>query len=155
MKHFVILGKLETKYNCPYFNNDVTIISMNKHWDEDMLPDGIKWFDLHEEPQKENADFTKENFPFEACHKLVGGKRFCCTMAYMIAWCVLEGADKISIYGCKYTDDGNPRRQRELHNVREMLFYCLAKNIEIEICEDDVEFLFPEYHTEDGQDFDQ
>lgn len=155
MNHFCIIGKLESKYLCPYFNDEkVTTLSMNKHYDNDMLPDIDLWFDLHENPENENADFTKDNFPFEECHKLVG-RRFYTTMAYMIAWCVLQGCTKLSIYGAKFTDDGNPRRQRELHNVREMLFYCLGKGIELEICEDDIDDLFPEHIVDDGEDFDQ
>lgn len=155
-KHFVSLGKLPSKYLCPYFENDnVTIISMNYHVDENLLPHVDLWFDLHEEPQKENADYKKQNFPFELCHELVGGKRFCCTMAYMIAWCIIQGAEKISIYGCKYVDDGNVRRQRELHNVRELLMFALGRGVEIEICSEDKDYLFPEHRVEDGQDFDQ
>lgn len=155
MKEICIMGKLESKYQSPFNNSDVEIWSMNSHFDEVFIPRVDKWFDIHEQPTRENADYTKDNFPFEQCHELVNGKRFCSTMAYMIAFAVLQGADKISIYGARFTDDGNPRRQRELHNVREMLFFCMGKGIEIEICEDDVEDLFPEYKTVEGQDFDQ
>lgn len=155
MKHFAILGKLESKYNCNFDDKDITIISMNSHWDESMLPRVDLWFDIHEEPTRENADYTKDNFPFEKCHELVHGRRFCSTMAYMIAWCILQGANKISFYGSRFEDDGNPRRQRELHNVREMLFFAMGKGIEIEICEEDIEYLFPEHIPEIGMDFDQ
>jgi len=154
MKHYVILGKLESKYLCPYFEDECTIISMNNHWDSYLIPRCDLWFDIHNNPDNTNADYTKDNFPFEDCHKLVG-RRFCSTMSYMIAWCVLQGAEKISIYGAKFTEDGNPRRQRELHNVREMLFYCLGKGIEIDICEDDLPYLFPEHIPDEGADFDQ
>ena len=153
MKHIVILGKLQTKYNAPFDDTDVEIWSMNLHDDAYLIPRVDKWFDLHEEPEID-ADYNKQNFPFEECHKLVG-RRFCTTMAYMIAFAVLQGADKLSIYGAKFTDDGNPRRQRELHNVREMLFYCMGKGIEIEICEDDIDDLFPEHIPNVGEDFDQ
>ena len=155
MKEICIIGKLETKYQAPFDNPNVEIWSMNSHFDEVFIPRVDKWFDIHEEPTRENSDYTKDNFPFDQCHELVHGKRFCSTMAYMIAFAILQGADKISIYGAKFTDDGNPRRQRELHNVREMLFFSLGRNIEIEVCEDDVEDLFPEYKTVEGQDFDQ
>jgi len=155
MKHIIILGKLESKYSCPYFEDpEVEIWTMNKHWDMDMIPRIDKTFDLHEEPEIE-ADYTKNNFPFDQCHELVKGRRFCTTMAYMLAFAVLQNVKKISIYGCKYQSDGNPRRQRELHNVREMIFFCLGRNIEIEIGEDDVEYLFPEHINLEGQDFDQ
>ena len=155
MKEYCIIGKLETKFYAPFDNKEITFLSMNSHWDESMLPSNILWFDIHEEPTRENANYTKDNFPFEECHKLVHGRRFCSTMAYMIAWCILQGAEKISIYGSRFEDDGNPRRQRELHNVREMLFFCLGRGIEIEICEEDVEYLFPEHIPEIGMDFDQ
>ena len=154
MKHFVILGKLQSKYDFRDYNDNVTVISMNKHFDAEFLERVDYWFDLHENPENKEAHFTKQNFPFEECHKLVG-RRFYTTMAYMIAWCVLQNADKISIYGAKFTDDGNIRRQRELHNVREMLFYCMGKGIEIFINPNDIDDLFPEHIVDDGEDFDQ
>jgi len=154
MKHFVILGKLQSKYDFRDYNDNVTVISMNKHFDAEFLERVDYWFDLHENPENKEAQFTKQNFPFEECHKLVG-RRFYTTMAYMIAWCVLQNADKISIYGAKFTDDGNIRRQRELHNVREMLFYCMGKGIEIFINPNDIDDLFPEHIVDDGEDFDQ
>ena len=156
MKHIVILGKLESKYYfTDYDNPDLEVWSMNSHWDEAMLPRVDKWFDIHEEPTRETTDFTKDNFPFEECEKLVHGKRFVTTTAYLIAYAILQGATKISLYGMRFTDDGNPRRQRELHNVREMLFFCMGRGIEIEICEEDVEYLFPQHIPDDGVDFDQ
>lgn len=155
-KHFVILGKLESKYLCPYYDNtDIIITSMNSHWDEYLIPRVDLWFDLHENPTKKNANFTKSNFPFDKCHNLLGGRYFCSTMSYIIAWCILEGAEKISIYGCRYTDDGNIRRQRELHNVRELIWFAKGHGVEVEICDEDIEYLLPEHIPDDGADFDQ
>ena len=128
---------------------------MNSHYDEYLLPRVDLWFDIHEEPTREKADYTKDNFPFEECEKLVHGKRFVTTTAYLIAWCILQGATKIYLYGMRFTDDGNPRRQRELHNVREMLFFCMGRGIEIEVCEEDIPYLFPEHVPDAGMDFDQ
>lgn len=152
MKEYILLGKLETKFLAPFDNTNAIIISMNKHFDMDMIPRVDLWFDLHQEPEIK-ADYTVKNFPFEECHKLVG-RRFYSTMSYMIAWCILQGADKISIYGAKFTPDGNLRRERELHNVRELLFYCLGRGIEIEICDEDKEYLFPEHVVSEYEDFD-
>ena len=95
MKEICILGKLQTKYLAP-FDKDIEIWSMNLHDDEFLIPRVDKWFDLHTIPQKISADYTKDNFPFEECHKLVNGRRFCSTMAYMIAFAILQNADKIS-----------------------------------------------------------
>lgn len=155
MKHIQILGKLPSKFDADWEDTNSEIWSMNTHFDEIMLPRVDRWFDLHEEPSKPSADFTKENFPFEQCHELVQGRRFVTTMAYMLAFAVLQGAEKISIYGARFSDDGNLRRQRELHNVREMLFFCLGRGIEIYINPNDVDYLFPEHITADGVDFDQ
>ena len=155
MKHFQILGKLQSKYAADFDDNDSVIISMNKHFDEDLIPRVDLWFDLHETPDKEDADFTKDNFPFEDCHELVHGRRFVTTAAYLIAWCILQGAEKISLYGMRFTADGNSRRERELHNVREMIYFCMGRGIEVEIGESDLEFLFPEHIPMDGEDFDQ
>ena len=154
MRHICILGKLQTKFLAP-FDSDAEIWSMNLHDDEFLLPRVDKWFDLHHRPQKDSADYKLNNFPFEACHELVHGRRFCTTTAYLIAFAVLQGATKISIYGVRFTPDGNTRRERELQNVREMLFFCLGKGIDLEICEDDINYLFPEHTPLDGEDFDQ
>ena len=154
MKEFCILGKLSTKYYAPFDNENITIISMNAHNDECMIPRVDYWFDLHHNPEKENADYTIDNFPFEECHKLMG-RRFCTTMSYLIAWCILQGATKIYLYGSRFTLDGNPRRERELHNVREWICYCLGKGIEIEIYDEDKPYLFPEHIVDENEDFDQ
>lgn len=148
-----ILGKLQSKYLVDFQDKDLEIWSMNVHDDEYLLPRVDKWFDLHTYPQRQ-AHYTKDNFPFEKCHELVG-RRFYSTMAYMIAFAVLQGATTIQIFGSRFNDDGNTRRQRELHNVREMLFYCLGKGINIEICNEDIDYLFPEHVPDDGMDFDQ
>ena len=154
MKRFAILGKLESKYLCNFEDKDLTIISMNKHFDEEFIPRVDLWFDLHEIPDRENCDYTKQNFPFEECHELVHGKRFCTSAAYLIAWCILQGATEISLYGMRFTPD-HERRARELHNVREMIYFCWGRGIDINVCEDDVEYLIPEHIPMDGADFDQ
>lgn len=154
MKHIVILGKLESKYYAPFDDKECEIWSMNSHWDEDMIPRVDKWFDLHEHPERKKCDYTKDNFPFEECEELVHGKRFCTTAAYLIALAILQEADKISLYGMRFTDDGNPRRQRELHNVREMIYFCWGRGIEVE-CPADKEYLIPEHIPDFGMDFDQ
>lgn len=153
MKEFTILGKLSSKFLADFDNKNTTIISMNKHWDMHMIPRVDLWFDLHEQPEIK-ANYTKKNFPFEECNKLMG-QRFYTTMAYLIAWCIIQKADKIKIFGARFTNDGNERRQRELHNVREWICFALGKGIEIEICEEDKEYLFPEHIVDDGEDFDQ
>ena len=155
MKEIVLLGKLESKYLFDRYDDpNVEVFSMNKHFDEQFLDPRIKWFDLHINPDKEDADYTIDNFPFEECNKLMG-RRFCTTMAYLIAFAILQKAEKISIYGCRFTPDGNSRRERELHNVREWICYALGKGIIVEICEEDKEYLFPEHIVQDNEDFDQ
>lgn len=151
---FAILGKLETKYACPFEDPDLKIISMNKHSDEVMIPRVDLWFDLHEIPNRENCDYTKDNFPFEECHELVHGKRFCTSAAYLIAWCILQGADEIHLYGMQFTPD-HERRARELHNVREMIYFCWGRGINIIVGDEDIPYLIPEHIPMDGADFDQ
>lgn len=154
-KHITILGKLPSKFLADFSDPQNEIWSMNLHDDEFLIPRVDVWFDLHRQPKKESANLTIKNFPFEECHKLVEGRRFCSTAAYLIAYAIVKEATKISLYGMKFIDDGNLRRQRELHNVREMIFFAMGKGIEIEICEDDIPYLFPEHIPEDGVDFDQ
>lgn len=153
MKHIQILGKLESKFHADFDNENVEIWSMNKHVDANMLPRVDKWFDLHIQPSID-AHYTKQNFPFEKCHELVG-RRFVTTAAYMIAFAIVEGATEISLFGMRFTNDGNPRRQRELHNVRELIFYALGRGVKINIYSEDKPYLFPEHIVDDSEDFDQ
>ncbi len=152
-KKIAILGKLETKYSAPWDDLEYEIWSMNKHIDEAMLPRIDKWFDLHENPVKKDADFLKENFPFDACHELVHGRRYCTTAAYLIAYAILCGATTIALYGMRFDPD-HERRARELANVRQLIFFAWGRGIEVLIPED-YKALIPEHITDEGQDFDQ
>lgn len=149
----VILGKLESKYEAPFDNPEYEIWSMNTHVDEDMLPRVDKWFDLHITPTRQNADFTKNNFPFEQCHELVHGNRFYTTSAYLIAYAILQGATEILLYGMRFTPD-HARRARELENVRQMIFFAWGRGIEIDAPVDYM-YLIPEHIVSDEEDFDQ
>lgn len=153
MKHICILGKLPSKFMAP-FDEDCEIWSMNLHDDEFLIPRVDKWFDLHTEPARPNCEYTINNFPFEQCHDLVHGRRFVTTTAYLIAFAILQGAEKISLYGMRFQADGNSRRQRELHNVRELIFFAWGKGIQVEVPEDS-EYLIPEHIPDEGADFDQ
>ena len=152
-KKIVILGKLESKYYAPFNDPNCEIWSMNKHNDEEMIPRVDKWFDLHVDPGKKNADFTRDNFPFDLCHELVHGQRFCSTSAYLIAYAILCGATDIEIYGMRFTPD-HPRRARELENVRQLIFFGWGKGINITAPEDYM-YLIPEHVFDDTHDFDQ
>lgn len=153
MKKIVILGKLETKYDAPFEDNSYEIWSMNKHKDELLIPRVDKWFDLHLEPKKTDADILREDFPFEECHNLVGGKYFVTTAAYLIAYAILQGATDIYLYGMRFTID-HERRSRELHNTRELIFFAKGRGINVFI-PSDKEYLLPEHITKEGEDYDQ
>ena len=152
-KKIVILGKLETKYNAPFDDPEWEIWSMNKHIDEDLIPRVDKWFDIHINPIKKNADILRKDFPFEECNKLANGCYFNNITSYMIAYAILQGATDIALYGMRFTID-HERRQRELENVRQWIFFAMGRGINVTIpC--DKEYLLPEHIIKDGMDYDQ
>lgn len=150
-----ILGKLDTKYYAPFFDDTWTIWSMNKHIDGELIPRVDLWFDLHTKPQNKQATKIKKNFPFNEIHSMVGGKYFVTTAAYLIAYACYLDVKEIALYGMRFTDDGNSRRQRELHNVREMIFFARGKGIKVTVYEEDKPYLLPEHIVSDSEDFDQ
>ena len=152
-KKIVILGKLETKYNAPFDNPEWEIWSMNKHKDEDLIPRVDKWFDIHINPIKQNADILRKDFPFEECNKLANGCYFNNITSYMIAYAILQGATDIALYGMRFTID-HERRQRELDNVRQWIFFALGRGINVTIPYDK-EYILPEHIVRDGMDYDQ
>ena len=152
-KKIAILGKLETKYNAPFDDTSWEIWSMNKHWDEDMIPRVDVWFDIHKVPQKEDADILRDDFPFEECHKLAGGNYFNNITSYLIAYAILQEAEDIALYGMRFISDHN-HRSLELDNVRQWIFFAKGRGINVTIpC--DKEFLLPETVVPEGGDYDQ
>ena len=152
-RKIAILGKLETKYEAPFDDSTWEIWSMNKHFDEDLIPRVDKWFDIHIHPAKPDADVLRDDFPFEECHKLAGGRYFCTIASYLIAYAILEGATEIALYGMRFTID-HERRSRELHNVRQWIFFALGRGIKVSI-PFDKEYLLPEMTPPEGGDYDQ
>ena len=152
-KKIAILGKLETKYDAPFYDNSWEIWSMNKHADEALIPRVDKWFDIHINPDKKDADVLRADFPFHECHKLAGGNYFNTITSYLIAYAILQGADEIALYGMRFTPD-HERRARELYNVRQWIFFALGRGIKVTI-PSDKEYLLPETVLKDGQDYDQ
>ena len=152
-KKIAILGKLETKYNAPFEDTSWEIWSMNKHWDEDMIPRVDKWFDIHMNPEKQDADVLRKDFPFEECQKLAGGNYFNNITSYLIAYAILQGATEIALYGMRFIED-HSHRSIELDNVRQWIFFALGRGIEVTIPYDK-EFLLPEVTISEGNDYDQ
>ena len=152
-KKVAILGKLETKYNAPFDDSSWEIWSMNKHKDEEFIPRVDKWFDIHINPDKKDADILREDFPFEECHKLAGGRYFNTITSYLIAYAILNNYTDIALYGMRFIID-HERRQRELENVRQWIFFAKGRGINVTIpC--DKEYLLPEQIVPEGGDYDQ
>ena len=152
-KKIAILGKLETKYEAPFEDPSWEIWSMNKHADEEFIPRVDKWFDIHIEPDKKDADILREDFPFEECHKLAGGRYFNNITSYLIAYAILQGVTDLALYGMRFTID-HERRQRERENVRQWIFFAKGRGINVTIpC--DAQYLLPEQVVEEGHDYDQ
>lgn len=128
MKKLAILGKLETKFKAPFDNPDFDIWGFNYH--KIMPPRYTQWFDLHAKNPNPIANITRQNFPFDDCHKLLGGNYFNNTVSYLIAYAVLRGYKEIHLYGMRFFDDGE-RRKREFQNVRELIFFAKGKGITV------------------------
>lgn len=153
VKKIAILGKLETKYNAPFEDTSWEIWSMNKHWDEDMIPRVDKWFDIHVNPEKTDADVLREDFPFQECQELMGGNYFNNITSYLIAYAILQGATDIALYGMRFIED-HSHRSVELDNVRQWIFFAKGKGVSVTIPYDK-EFLLPEVSISEGNDYDQ
>ena len=152
-KKIAILGKLETKYEAPFDDPSWEIWSMNKHADEQFIPRVDKWFDIHINPDKPDADILRDDFPFEECHKLAGGRYFNNITSYLIAYAILLGVTDLALYGMRFTID-HERRQRERENVRQWIFFAKGRGVNVTIpC--DSQYLLPEQVVEEGQDYDQ
>lgn len=152
-RKIAILGKLETKYKAPFDDISWEIWSMNKHVDEEFIPRVDKWFDIHINPIKEDADVLRKDFPFEECHKLAGGNYFNNITSYLIAYAIICGATEIALYGMRFTID-HSHRQEELYNVRQWIFFALGRGIDVQIPYDK-EYIFPEFVLKEGEDYDQ
>lgn len=152
-KKIAILGKLFTKYSAPFDDPSWEIWSMNLHEDANMLPRVDKWFDIHKNPANKNADVLLKDFPVDECVKLIGGKYYKTTAAWLIAYAILQGATDIALYGMKFWAD-HERRRNELENVRQMIFFAKGRGINITAPEDEEE-LFPEIEEREGKDFDE
>lgn len=151
-----ILGKMNSKYDAPFEDKTWEIWSMNKHVDEAFIPRVDVWFDLHKDKNaytyNPNADIKREDFPFDECHKLVGGRYFNNTAAYLIAYAILKGATEISLYGMRFVAD-HERRNQEYQNVREMIFFAKGKGIKVTAPSDEI--MLRQYIKDEEKDFDQ
>lgn len=125
-----ILGKLPTKYKAPFNDTEWEIWSVNKHSDEANIPRVDLWFDLHFEPYKKNADFTRDNFPFDDIEKMVGGHYFNNTISYLIGYAILKGYKEIALYGMAFTTPAE-QKIKQYENVRELIFFAKGKGIKV------------------------
>lgn len=134
MTHIIIVGKMFTKYQIlgkPTFY-DTLVWSMGKHDDHDIIKDFVdQWFDIHKYPVNTDPEtILREDFPFEECHTLLGGRYFNNTMSYMIAYAILGGATKLSFYGCTFAFD-HEKRKDQLENVRQLVAFAKGRGIDI------------------------
>jgi len=149
---FAILGKLDTKFQCQYFNNpEWIILSMGKHHDEHLIPRVDKWFDIHLNPTNVDKNTVhRAEFPMEECEELVGGKYFNNTMSYLIAYAILQGATDIAFYGSRFETD-HDLRAGQYHNVRELIFFAKGRGINVTAYD---EVILKDYPYSGKKDFD-
>lgn len=130
-----ILGKLPTKFKAPFNDPDFDIWAFNYH--NEQLPRVDLWVDIHSKGANPKATLTRQNFPFDDCHKLLGGNYFNNTASYLIALGILKGYKEIHLYGMRFADD-NEKRKQEYQNVRELIFFAKGKGIIIKAPADPV-----------------
>ena len=154
--NIAILGKLQTKYDCPYFNNpDWKIWSMNRHKDHNVFKNKVdEFFDLHLNPENDEATHL-DSFPLEDLETFVGGQYFNNISAILIAYAVFIGAKKIYLGGMQFIEDseGLDKRLKQYYNAREMIWFAKGKGVEIEINPND-SILMLEYKRSSNQDYD-
>ena len=129
MKKVAILGKLPTKFKAPFKNEEWDIWAFNYH--KEQLPRVTTWFDIHANKPNPIAVITRDNFPFKAVNKLVGGQYFNNSVSYLIAYAILQGYEEIALFGMRFYADHETRRNGEYQNVRELIFFAKGKGIKI------------------------
>lgn len=154
--NIAILGKLKTKYDCPYFDNaDWEVWSMNLHNDHNIFKNKVdKFFDLHISP-KNKESIHLDDFPLKELEKFVGGQYFNNISAILIAYAIFTGAKKIYLAGMQFIEDseGLDKRLKQYYNVREMIWFAKGQGIEVEINEAD-KILMLEYIRGEKEDYD-
>lgn len=155
-KKLVILGKLPTKYNCPYLNDKSwEKWSMGIHVDQVIMEQYVdKWFDLHINPANTNkTTIHLKDFPLKELEDMVNGQYFNNISAILIAYAVYLGYTHIYLAGMQFIDDteGYHKRQKQYQNVREMIFFARGKGIVVD-CYDDI--IIKEYNHAENEDYD-
>lgn len=133
----VILGKLPTKFDAPFDDESFDIWAFNKHADEEKIKRVDVWFEIHENPDKPDADILRKDFPIEKVEELVGGKYFNNSVSYLIAYAILQGYKEIYLYGMKFNTDSE-RRKREYENVRELIFFAKGRGLKVYAPSDEI-----------------
>lgn len=155
-KKVVILGKLPTKYNCPYLNdNSWEKWSMGIHRDQVIIEQYVdKWFDLHINPKNTNKDTIRlDKFPMKELENMVGGQYFNNISAILIAYAVYLGYTHIYLAGMQFIDDteGFQKRQKQYQNVREMIFFAKGRSVVVNYYDD---IILKEYNHGENEDYD-
>ena len=145
MKKLAILGKLSTKFNAPFNDNDYQIWAFNIHTDEKRLKRVDLWFDIHSRGFNPKATITRQNFPFKECEELVGGQYFNNSVSYLIAYAILQGYREIELYGMRFNAGFEAKRDGEYQNVRELIFFAKGLGVKITAPCDDLLKEYPVY----------
>lgn len=135
-KKIAIIGKLPSKFNAPYNDNEWEIWGCNVHQDMYKIPRYDKWFDIHLYPYKfyqippEKLILNDTKFRQE-CKKVLGGNYIANSMTYMVLYAVLRAkATHIYLYGCALNTKDEDRT-KQLQNLREILFFCKGRGIKV------------------------
>lgn len=124
-----ILGKLPSKFQAPFNNEEWDIWAFNYH--KEQLPRVTQWFDIHANYPNPMASITRDNFPFAEVNKLVGGQYFNNSVSYLIAYAILKGYKEIALFGMRFYAEHETRRNGEYQNVRELIFFAKGKGVKV------------------------
>lgn len=127
MKQVALLG-VGPSVNKFDWSRDIEVWGLNYHYARYKRWD--LWFDIHRN-DAQDKHITQANYPLDSALAL-RGRNFKCSMAYMIAYAILEGYTRIEIWGADYKQE-RERRQGELACVREWVAYARGLGIEVYI----------------------
>ena len=144
-----IIGKLPSKWEAFKLDESWEIWGCNRHIDMDKMPRITRWFDIHKNISSYNENIsskliTRDKYPLEKVLDLLGGNYLNNSISYMVMYAVLLNAEEIRLYGIRLEND-TENRTKQLQNLREILFYCKAKNIKIWSIEDNILAEYPLY----------
>ena len=150
MLKVAIIGKLPSKWEAFKLDESYEIWGCNYHIDLPKFEHRItRWFDIHKNISSYNENIsskliTRDKYPLEKVLDLLGGNYLNNSISYMVMYAVLLNAVEIRLYGIALSN-GEEVREKQLNNLREILFYCKGRGIKVSSIEENVLATYPLY----------